>query len=139
MSCDTFVISRRISDMITANEKYQAKWTAAKMFIIKCFHLTLQIPKSCCEAVPDGKFEVQNYPTCTNIGFSISALSRKDRTWRKGTMKFWWSHLDVDILLCLASCCAEQPPVSMGGSVPRYRARKNGCCIARKQESIFKS
>ena len=38
---------------------------------MKCFHLTLQITKSCCRAVPDDKFEVQNDPTCTNIGFSI--------------------------------------------------------------------
>ena len=53
--------------MITANEKCQAKWTAAKMFIIKCFHPTLQILKSCCRAVPDGEFEMQNYPSCTNI------------------------------------------------------------------------
>ena len=60
------------------------------MFIIKCFHPTLQISKSCCRAVPDGKFEVQIYPTFTDIGFSISALSRKDRTWRTGTTKFSW-------------------------------------------------
>ena len=31
------------------------------------------------------------------------------------------------------------PPVSMRGSVPPYGARKNGCCIGRKQESMFKS
>ena len=73
------------------------------------------------------------YPTCTNIGFSISALSRKDRTWRKGTTKFSCSHLDVDILQCLASCCAEKPPVLMGGSVPRYEARKSGWCIGRSK------
>ena len=36
-------------------------------------------------------------------------------------------------------CCAEQPPVSMGGSVARYGARKHWCCISRKQESIFES
>ena len=42
-------------------------------------------------------------------------------------------------LWCLASCCAEQPPVSMGGSVPRYGARKYVCCMGRKQESIFES
>ena len=36
--------------MITANEKYQAKWTAPKIFIMKCFHLTLRITKSCCRA-----------------------------------------------------------------------------------------
>ena len=63
------------------------KWTAAKMFIMKCFHPALRITKSCCRAVPDGKFEVQNDP-CTNIGFSISALSRGDRIWKKGTTKF---------------------------------------------------
>ena len=125
--------------MVTANEKYQAKWTAAKMFIIKCFHPTLQISKSCCRAVPDGKFEVQNDPTCTNIGFSRSALSKKDRIWRKGTTKFSCNRLAVDISRCWASCCAEQPPVSMGGSVPLYRARKHGCCIGRKQEFIFES
>ena len=72
-------------------------------------------------------------PTCTNIGFSISALSRKDRTWRKGTTKFSCSHLDVNILQCLASCCAEKPPVLMGGSVPRYEARKSGWCIGRSK------
>ena len=40
---------------------------------------------------------VQNDPTCTNIGFSISALSRGDRIWIKGTTKFSCSHLAVDI------------------------------------------
>ena len=43
------------------------------MFIIKYFHPTLWITKSCCRAAPDCRFEVQNNPTCTNISFSISA------------------------------------------------------------------
>ena len=130
--------------MITANEKYCTKWTAAKMFIIKCFDPTLRIMKYCCRAkgqrccraprvVPDDRFEVQNDPACSNIGFSKGALSRKDRIWREGTTKFSCSHLAVDILQCRASCCAEQPPVSMGLLVPRYRARKKGRCIGRKQ------
>ena len=112
------------------------------MFIIKCFHPTLWIAKSCCRAVPDGRFEVQNDHTCNKIGFSASILSRDDRIWRKGTTNFSCSHLvalAVDIMPCRASCCAEQPPVSMGGSVPHYRARKNGCCMGRNQQSIFKS
>ena len=37
-----------------------------------------------------------------------------------------WHWLAVDISRYWASCCAQQPIVSMGGSVPRYRARKNG-------------
>ena len=44
---------------------------------------------------PDDKCEVQNYPTCTNIGISIRALSRGDRIWRKGTTKFSCSHLAI--------------------------------------------
>ena len=62
-----------------------------------------------------------------------------DRIWRKGTKKVSCSHLAVYISRCRASCCAEQPPVLMGGSVPRCRVRKNGCCIGRKQESIIES
>ena len=85
------------------------------------------------------KFEMQNDPTCTNIGFSTSALPKDDRIWRKGTTKFSCSHLAVDISRCLASNCAGKPPVSMRRSVPRYRARKKGGCIGRKQESIFES
>ena len=45
------------------------------------------------------RFEVQNHPTCTNIGFSISALSREDRIWKKGTTKSSCSHLTVNISL----------------------------------------
>ena len=62
---------------------------AAKIFVIKCFDPTVLIAKSscCCREVPDDRFEVQNDPTCTNIGFSISALSRDDGIWRKGTAK----------------------------------------------------
>ena len=56
--------------MITANlnEKYKAQWTAAKLFIIKCFGPTLRITT---RAVPDNRFGVQNKPTCTNVDFSI--------------------------------------------------------------------
>ena len=57
--------------MKIANEKYLAKWTAAKMFIIKCFHSTLRITTFRCRAVPEDRFEVRNHPTCTKIGFSI--------------------------------------------------------------------
>ena len=54
-SWDTLVISTTdsvglISEMITANEKYKAKWTVAK---IKYFDPALRITKSCCRAVPD--------------------------------------------------------------------------------------
>ena len=113
------------------------------MFIMKCFHPTLRITKSCCRAVPDDKFEVQNNPTCTNIGFSTSALFRGDRIWRKGTTNFSCSHLAVDISRHWgrdwASYCTEQPQVSMGGSFPCYRAIKKGCCIGKKPESTSKS
>ena len=129
-----------ISDMINANEKYSAKRKAAKKFIIKCFDPTLQIKKSWCRAVPDDRFEVQNDLTCTNIGFSISALSREDGIWRKEKTNFSCCHLAVDIILrCLASCRAEQPPVSIRGLVLRYRARKKGRCIGRKLWSIVRS
>ena len=89
-----------------------------------------------------GRFDLQNNPqaTCTNIGFSISALFREYRIWRQGTTNFSCSHLAVNISRCRASCCAEQPPVSMRGSFPRYdRAKKNRRCTGRKQESIFES
>ena len=77
--------------------------------------------------MPDDRFEVQNDPTCTNVGFSLISLSREAGIWRKGTVRFSCSHLAVDISRCWASYCAEQPQVSMG--VPRYRARKKGRCI----------
>ena len=76
---------------------------------------------------------------CTYIGFWRSALSREDGIWRKRTPKFSYMHIAVDISLCQASCCAEQPPVSMGGSDLHYRSRKEKGCIGRKQESIFES
>ena len=106
---------------------------------MKCFHPILQNTESCCRAVPDDKFEVQNNPTCANIGFSISALSVGDRIWRKGTTKFSYSHLAVNILRCWASNCAlaGKPPVSKQGSIPRCRARKKGQCIGRKKEFIL--
>ena len=124
-----------VSDMITANEKYWAEWTAAKIFI-------MQITKSCCRAVPDDRFGVQNDPTCTSVGFSLSSLSRKEGIWRKGPTKVLCSHLALlaaDISRCWASYWAEQPQLSMGGSFPRYRARIKGRCIGRKPESIFES
>ena len=65
--------------MFSGHEKYQAERTAAKIFIIKCFH-----PKSCYRGEPKHRFEVQNYPACTNIGFSNSALSREDKIWSLG-------------------------------------------------------
>ena len=75
----------------------------------------------------------------TILPASISALSRKDRIWRK----FSCSQLAVDISRYRASCCAEQPPVSMERSIARCRAWKkllcNVSCIGRKQDSIFKS
>ena len=46
------------------------------------------LTNSCCRAVPDDRFEVQNDPTCTNVGFSLSSLPREGGIWRKGTMKF---------------------------------------------------
>ena len=122
-----------------ANEKYRAEWTAAKILIIKSFDPTLRITKFCCRAVPDDRFWVLNDLTCTHVGFSLSSLSRKEGIWRKGTTNFSCSHLPVDISRCLASCSSEQPPVSMGGSVPRQRARKKGGCIGWKKESIFVS
>ena len=121
-----------------ANEKYRAEWTAAKILIIKSFDPTLRITKFCCRAVPDDRFGVLNDPTCTNVGFSLSSLSRKEGIWRQMTTKFSCSRLAVNISRCLVACCAEQPPVSSGGSLPRYRAKKKGC-MGRKQEFIFKS
>ena len=78
---------------------------------------------------PGDRFEVKNDPICTNIGFSKSGLSREDGIRRKGTTKFSCSHLKADISQYWASCCAawacaEQPPVSMGVSVLRYRAKR---------------
>ena len=62
---------------------------------------------------PNDSFGVQNDPTCTNIGFSISALS--SGIWRKGETRFSCSHLAVDISLWQARCFAEQLPKSIGG------------------------
>ena len=45
----------------------------------------------------------------------------------------------VDIPWCRASCWAQQPPVSIRRSVPRYRARKQSGCIGKKQKSILES
>ena len=84
-------------------------------------------------SLPDGRFAVQNNPTCIYIAFSASVLSREDKIWRKGT--FSCCHLAVNMLQWRASCCTEQSPVSM----ERYRARKNCCCIGRKQISILQS
>ena len=84
-------------------------------------------------------FEVHNDPTWMNIGFSISILSREDGKWRKGAIKCSRGHLAVNIAWCKASCCAEQPPVSMGGSDQRYRTRRKAGCLGRKQEFIFES
>ena len=47
--------------------------------------------------------------SCTNIGFSTSALSRGDRIWRKRTIRY--GHLAVDISWCRASNCAGKPPL----------------------------
>ena len=41
-----------------------------------------------------------------------------------------FSHLAIDISRRRASCCAEQPPVSMGGSVPRKRQENTGVAQA---------
>ena len=89
--------------------------------------------------VPDDRFGVLNNPTCTNVGFSWSSTSRKEGIWRKGTTIFSLCHLAVYISCYLANSCTEQPPQSMGGLVPCYRAWKKGGCIGRKHESIFKS
>ena len=84
---------------------------------------------------PGDRFEVKNDPICTNIGFSKSGLSREDGIRRKGTTKFSCSHLEADISQYWASCCAawacaEQPLVSMGVSVLRYRAKNTGVAWA---------
>ena len=71
---------------------------AAKIFI-KCFDPTLQIMKSCCRAVPDDRFEVQNYPACMNVGFSLSSMFREEGIWRKGQQIFHpatWQSISSD-------------------------------------------
>ena len=82
---------------------------AARVFIINCFDPTLRITKSCCRVVLDDRFEVNNYPDCKIIGFSISALSWEEGKWRKlrkGNLntRFSCSHqgLAVDISRCWA-------------------------------------
>ena len=82
---------------------------------------------------------MQNDPTCTNVGLSLSALPRQDGVWRKGMTKFSdcsCSHLAVNISRWQAICCAEQPPMSMGGSLPRYRAKKKGPALHRQKARI---
>ena len=111
--------------------KILGKVGGCQRFIVKSFDPTLWITKFCCRVVPDDRFGVLNNPTCTNVGFSLSSLSREEGIWRKGTTKFSCSHLAGNIECCLASCCAKQPPVSIGGSVPCYGARKKGGCIGR--------
>ena len=71
--------------------------------------------------------------------FLMKFLVQERGNMEKRVTKFSCSHLAVDISRFRASCCSEQPPVSMGGLVPRYRARKKGGCLGRKQESIFES
>ena len=41
--------------------------------------------------MPDNRFEVQSYPTCTyiQVALSISDLSRQDGIWREGTSKIF--------------------------------------------------
>ena len=46
------------------------------------------------------------------------------------------SHLAVNISRWQAICCAEQPPMSMGGSLPRYRAKKKGPALHRQKARI---
>ena len=102
-------------------------------------HLT----KSCCRAVPDNRFEVQNDPPCTEIGFSISALSREDRTWRKGTTKSSY------VVTCQwISCDAEQAAAQSNHKCQwedwfhavTVEQEKGGVALHRqKPESIFKS
>ena len=45
----------------------------------------------------DDRFGVLDDPTCTNVGFSLSCLSREEGIWRKVKTKFSFSHLAVDI------------------------------------------
>ena len=67
--------------MITPNEKILGKADGSQNVHHEVFssHLANHgIMLHCCRAVSDDRFEVQNDPTCTNIGFSISALGRQN-------------------------------------------------------------
>ena len=79
-----------ISEMITANE---GKVDSSQNVHHQVFYHKLQTTKSSCRAVPDDRFEVQNEPTCTDIGFSRRAVSGEDRIWRKGTTKLFTQSL----------------------------------------------
>ena len=69
-SCDTLVISWMDFRHDHCKWKILCKvYCSQNYFIIKCFYKTLRVLKSCCRAVPDCRFEVQNNCTCTNIGF----------------------------------------------------------------------
>ena len=87
--------------------------SAAKISIIKCFDPTLPV----------------------QIPKSCCRAVQDDTSWQIwGAERFYRYR---------ASCCAEQPPVSMERSIARCRAWKkllcNVSCIGRKQDSIFKS
>ena len=77
--------------------KILGKVGGCQRFIVKSFDPTLWITKFCCRVVPDDRFGVLNNPTCTNVGFSLSSLSREEGIWRKVTTKFSCSRLAVDI------------------------------------------
>ena len=85
------------------------------------------------------KFKVQIDPTCTNIGFSISALSRGGRIWRKGTTKFLCSHLAVDILWNRADNCAGNHKCQhkVWFHTVGQEKRAVHSLVGRKQESLF--
>ena len=119
-------------------------WTASKIFIIKCFDPTLRITKSCSRVVQDNRFEVQYNLTCMNTLVSqqvpcAAGLAYGRQNMEKKDRKFSCSLLAVDISRCRASCFAQQPPVSMGGSILCHRARNKGGCIGRKPESLLES
>ena len=113
------------------------KYSSSSVLIPPCKWQNLVV--AWCRMTVLSYFEVHNDPTWMNIGFSISILSREDGKWRKGAIKCSRGHLAVNIAWCKASCCAEQPPVSMGGSDQRYRTRRKAGCLGRKQEFIFES
>ena len=51
--------------------------------------------------MPDDRIEMQNDPTCTNVGFSVSSLSREDGTCRKRDHKFFMQSPDSRYLAML--------------------------------------
>ena len=82
-------------DCMIANEKYYAKWTAAKIFIIKHFESAMWSQNLVAEQ-QDGRLGVQNDPPCTSMCLCVP-MCDEERICRKGKTKFLCCYFAVYI------------------------------------------